>query len=379
MGSFQPHSNATGVLWRVGTPGKLSNSHPPFSYLYGQRDAGDGSSPTRSLFFLSSLSDEQRSDHSPTCEQRNIAETNEDEQESIGAPDEAFLRTTEELFSCHHAGFAFVSKRSEPRSKTRYLAYTIHDAQRSSFDRSRCSWSQFSSSTLFSTIISKQSWGFLFEFLALAHVQRLDSAWSDTLARILELKQTIPQNQYLQLSQQVQFTLPIYDRRLSAFPSLHQPYQELRKLIITCVEDPSDAQTWQPIASWIQAKSSALPVNELKAVVLLNIYYDYYCTNRLQSIETLGETLKRAFVLSREERRVFRVLMDPERYMIGYGDNAERNALNDIFKLNCHDDFDLSFRHLLVNLMAMILLGGKQSFLWTMAFEPRKLCSTFGK
>jgi hypothetical protein len=34
---------------------------------------------------------------------------------------------------------------------------------------------------------------------------------------------------------------------------------------------------------------------------------------------------------------------------------------------------------MLVNLMAMILLGGKQSFLWTFVFEPSTLQNTFGE
>jgi hypothetical protein len=34
---------------------------------------------------------------------------------------------------------------------------------------------------------------------------------------------------------------------------------------------------------------------------------------------------------------------------------------------------------LMVNLMALILLGGQQSFLWTFAFEPLSLKNTFGK
>ena len=225
-----------------------------------------------------------------------------------------------------------------------------------------------------STIISKQSWHYLFEFLASTPVQQLDRSWSNTLSRLLELNQTITQNRYLQLAQQIQFTLPIQDRSSSAFPSLHQPYEELRHLIRACVEE-----TWQPLVDWIQAKSSVIPMNELKAMILLNIYYDYYCADRLASIETLGQTLESLLRLSPEERRVFRALMDPERCMIGYGDEEESNALNDVFKLDCHDDFELSLRHLLVNLMAMILLGGKQSFLWTTAFDPLKLCKTFGK
>ncbi|CAF3616791.1 unnamed protein product [Rotaria sp. Silwood2] len=67
--------------------------------------------------------------------------------------------------------------------------------------------------------------------------------------------------------------------------------------------------------------------------------------------------------------------------MIGYArDNntADKNFLNDLFKLDCNDEFDLSLRHMLVNLMAMILLGGEKSFLWTFMFQPLTLQNTFG-
>ena len=56
----------------------------------------------------------------------------------------------------------------------------------------------------------------------------------------------------------------------------------------------------------------------------------------------------------------------------------DKNFLNDLFKLDCKDEFELSLRHMLVNLMAMILLGGEQSFFWTFMFQPSTLQNTFG-
>ena len=79
---------------------------------------------------------------------------------------------------------------------------------------------------------------------------------------------------------------------------------------------------------------------------------------------------------------VFRALIQPEESMIGYpraNDNEERNSLNTLFALDCQDEDELPIRHGLVNLMAMILMGGKQSFLWTFAFQPLALQNTFGK
>jgi hypothetical protein len=63
--------------------------------------------------------------------------------------------------------------------------------------------------------------------------------------------------------------------------------------------------------------------------------------------------------------------------MIGYN-NVEKNCVNELFKLDCKDNHELNIRHSLVNLLAMILLSGKQNFLWTFAFEPLKLQNTLG-
>ncbi|CAF1548130.1 unnamed protein product [Didymodactylos carnosus] len=85
--------------------------------------------------------------------------------------------------------------------------------------------------------------------------------------------------------------------------------------------------------------------------------------------------------LDSDEIRVFRALLEPEQYMIGYpkvNNNDEPNALNNLFKLDCKDDDELCIRHTLVNLMAMIILGGKNNFLWTFAFSPLTLQNTFG-
>jgi hypothetical protein len=68
--------------------------------------------------------------------------------------------------------------------------------------------------------------------------------------------------------------------------------------------------------------------------------------------------------------------------MVGYprrNDNAETNFLNNLFTLDCKDEDELGIRHSLVNLLAMILMGSKQSFLWTFAFHPSTLPNTFGK
>ena len=152
------------------------------------------------------------------------------------------------------------------------------------------------------------------------------------------------------------------------------------------MKNTDQQQRWKLLSDWIQLKLNSnrpiLDLIEIKVMLLLNIYYDYYCNNQLALINTLLELIENILELPSEELRVFRVLIQPERFMVGYplgnNNNDDNNFLNNLFKLDCQDEFELSIRHMLVNLMAMILLGGKQSFLWTFAFQPSTLQNTFG-
>ncbi|CAF4870393.1 unnamed protein product [Rotaria sp. Silwood1] len=57
-----------------------------------------------------------------------------------------------------------------------------------------------------------------------------------------------------------------------------------------------------------------------------------------------------------------------------------QDDINNIFVcLDCKAADELCIRHLLVNLMAMIIKGGAKSFLWTFAFQPLAIENTFGK
>lgn len=222
-----------------------------------------------------------------------------------------------------------------------------------------------------STIISKQSWNYLLKFL-----QDRNDPWAMKLYELLKLKQKPRQNQYLQLHHQIQFTLST-DHQLSIFPHLHQPYEELRQIIDGCI-----GNEWDVLADWIGAKLLTLESNAIQVMLLLIIYYEYYCNNQLPSIHPMLSVIEETLRLSSEELRVFRAMIEPERSMIGYprrDPDVDKNFLNNIFRLDCKDQFELTLRHMLVNLLAMILLGGKQSFLWTFVFHPTHLSNTFGK
>ena len=237
-----------------------------------------------------------------------------------------------------------------------------------------------------SMIITKQSWNYLLNLLKSEIIQNLNNGWANTLHDMLKLKQRQNQNKFLQIYHQVDFALAA-DNHSSIFPKLHQPYEELRVIIHTCVQSNVRRDQWKPLSDWIELQLDAdlveLQSNEIKVIILLIIYYEYYCNNQLSSIHTLLPIIENNLQLCPEELQVFRVLIQPEQYMIGYpqGNNnhGDNNLLNNMFHLDCKDEFELTLRHMLVNLMAMILLGGKQSFLWTFVFQPAALQNTFGK
>ncbi|CAM4874703.1 unnamed protein product [Rotaria socialis] len=236
----------------------------------------------------------------------------------------------------------------------------------------------------FSIIITKRSWHFLLDILKSDRIQRLNSEWANTLHDLLELKHNTQRNKYLHYGDQLQFTLTT-DTTSSIFPTLHQPYDELNILVNQCVTDNNVEQRWIPLTNWIQLKLNSNPpivsAIEIKVMLLLNIYYNYYCNAQLNLLGNLLTIIENILQPSDEEKLVFRVFLNPEENMIGYPreDNAQhRNYLNDLFKIDCQDEEQLPIRHTLVNLLAMILLGGKQNTLWTFTFEPLKLETTYG-
>ncbi len=236
-----------------------------------------------------------------------------------------------------------------------------------------------------STIISKQSWTYLLNLLKSKIIQDANNQWATNLYDLLKLKHRPKQNKYLYLCHQIQFTLSSDDHS-SIFPKLHQPYEELREIIDTCVQNNTEENQWNNLSDWIGLKLNSDPIelelNEIKVMLLLIIYYDYYCNNQLSLIDSLLELIEHSLQLSSEELRVFRVFIRPKEYLIGYSidnNNIDKNFLNNLFQLDCEGEFELSLRHMLVNLLTMIILGGKQSFLWTFVFQPSTLQNTFGK
>jgi hypothetical protein len=212
-------------------------------------------------------------------------------------------------------------------------------------------------------------------------LQRLNNQWANTLYNLFDINQNCQSNKSLQLCHQLQFTLTT-NITLSIFPKFHQPYEELSILIDQCIKNNNQQQQrWKYLSDWIQLKlnsnSSIINSTEIKVMLLLNIYYNYYCNNQLKSLDNLLITIENTLQLLPEELRVFQVFLQPEQYMIGYN-NVEKNCVNELFKLDCKDNHELNIRHSLVNLLAMILLSGKQNFLWTFAFEPLKLQNTLG-
>ncbi|CAF4331676.1 unnamed protein product, partial [Rotaria sp. Silwood2] len=236
-----------------------------------------------------------------------------------------------------------------------------------------------------STIISKRSWNFLLNLLKSEYIQSVNSTWANIVYDRLELKQLPKSNKYLQYCHRLGFTLSSDIYTLSMFPKLQQCYDELSQIIDSCTNNKTETQ-WNSLCDWIQLKLNAsfdgLQLNDIKVMLLLSIYYDYYCNNQLELVSTLLDVIERILQPLPEELCVFQSLLKPEEYMIGYSgrnDNDVDNYLNHLFRLDCQDIDELCMRHALVNLMAMIIMGGETSFLWTFAFQPLKAEKTYGK
>lgn len=231
-----------------------------------------------------------------------------------------------------------------------------------------------------SIIINKKSWVFLLNLFQSSVFQQANQQWANELHDLLRLKQRPNENKYLQLCHQVQFTISV-DSQWSCFPKLHRPYDELRQIIDECIQNQQDDQ-WKNLTDWIQTKSTTNPIelqlSEIKVMLFFLIYYEYFCNNQLSSIHSLLTIIENNLQVSPEELRVFRAFIHPEQYLIGYG-NKNDNLLNDMFQLDCQNEYDLTLRHLLVNLLGMIVFGGKQSFLWTFVFQPLISQHTYGK
>ncbi|CAF5148292.1 unnamed protein product, partial [Rotaria sp. Silwood1] len=158
-----------------------------------------------------------------------------------------------------------------------------------------------------SIIITKRSWNFLLNLLKSDHLQRLNAQWVDSLHSVLKSKHNIPRNIYLQYCHQLQFTLTT-DITSSIFPTLHQPYNELTQLMDQCVKNNNIEQRWIPLTDWIQSNlNSNLPIInaiEIKVLLLLNIYYNYYCNDQLKSLDYLLTIIENTLQPSNEERQV---------------------------------------------------------------------------
>ena len=236
-----------------------------------------------------------------------------------------------------------------------------------------------------STIISQRSWSHLLKLLQSDHIQSCNSDWANALYSHLDGDQVARDTKYLSEYHQIQFTLSKKDS-LSAFPNLHQPYDAISKIIDDCVKNENQDEKWKVLSDWIQTMRNADPCNvtlkEIKVMLLLKIYYTYFCDNRLSSLDGLLELIQNLLEPLPEELIVFRALLQPENYMIGYTNKStedDQNFLNKLFKTDCDAEDELSIRHSLVNLMAMILMSGEENFLWTFAFKPSTLEQTYGK
>ncbi|CAF0920656.1 unnamed protein product [Didymodactylos carnosus] len=172
---------------------------------------------------------------------------------------------------------------------------------------------------------------------------------------------------------QLEFTLSPLVQNCSVFPKLHEPYEKLKELFHQYVNNTNNNIQWKPVIDWCneQLQENRLLPNEIKMLLFLTIYYNSVLDkiNFDQMIPALN--------FLPEEIRVFKAVLMPEDFMIGYRE-SEKNALNNLFQTSNNSDDEIHIRHALFNLMAILILTGNNTFLWTFTFEPQKLHKTYG-
>jgi hypothetical protein len=199
-----------------------------------------------------------------------------------------------------------------------------------------------------SIIISKRSWNDPLNLLQRNRIRCCNNEWADALYNLLNIEQTCQQPKYLEQCHQIQFTLSTKNM-LSIFPELHQPYDELSKIIDKCVANKILDEKWKLLSGWIESKQNADPNDlTLKDIKIMILLKDYYYNNQLGLLSTLLELIENILEPSVEEFRVLRALLQPEQYMIGYPDDDDRNEhnfLNKLFQLDCNDEDDFAIQH----------------------------------
>lgn len=233
-------------------------------------------------------------------------------------------------------------------------------------------------------IVSRKTWNYLPDLLKSEYVQSVNSEWANKLLSLFKLDQAVQDTLVPIPCHRVQFTIGI-DTTSSIFPNLHEPYQQLNRCIAQCLDNNDENQRWEPFVRWMQSKLDSNPPSltlmEIKVMLLLNIYYHYYCTNRLESLGGLLSQIE-THLKPTVELNIFRAFLQPQQFMIGYpsqNDAEGKNLLNDLFAVDLQNSDELPIRHVLVNLLAMILLAGEESFLWPFVFEPLKIQNTYGR
>ncbi|CAF1646583.1 unnamed protein product, partial [Didymodactylos carnosus] len=144
-----------------------------------------------------------------------------------------------------------------------------------------------------STIITKKSWNYLLNLLKSNFHAEIGNEWSMSLYRLLEIQENYPleqqQNSCLQLCDRIQFTLSanIDNNTSTIFPKLHREYDIFSRIFSSCVND-TELHRWTALIDWFQSKLVVrLEFGEIKTLLILKIYYDYYCLNQLHMLDML--------------------------------------------------------------------------------------------
>eukprot|EP00698_Gefionella_okellyi_P000162 TRINITY_DN10146_c0_g1_i2.p1 TRINITY_DN10146_c0_g1~~TRINITY_DN10146_c0_g1_i2.p1 ORF type:complete len:5535 (-),score=1671.40 TRINITY_DN10146_c0_g1_i2:10-15267(-) len=150
-----------------------------------------------------------------------------------------------------------------------------------------------------------------------------------------------------------------------------------------CVDSAARSSNFAEFIQWVSDHCQTVEMRQqLKMMLLLKVYHDYFCANNLMPLHPLLAILLQqlpSLQLQVHECRVLMAFIHPEQSMIGYA--RPDNQLNELFRAECHHRDDLPMRHALVNLLALVIghdVSPGRNFAWTHMFNPIALENTFG-
>eukprot|EP00042_Codosiga_hollandica_P059426 m.915115 g.915115 ORF g.915115 m.915115 type:complete len:2413 (+) comp60149_c0_seq1:3223-10461(+) len=226
------------------------------------------------------------------------------------------------------------------------------------------------------------------DFLRLLEASRQTPGPQGAWARELLTHLTVPaeSDTALQLRESLPtFLLPVGTRRcpLHRFEHLRPLFEDFSSRFQQSVQSRNAA----PLADWcgtfLAANHPELglldPAGVVGMFVILKVYYFYFCAANLAALAPLQLVQRLALVpglqLTEPEWRVVRLFIEPHAVVRHWDQQYD---LAKLFNPAVTDEYNISVRDLVVNMLAFVLGSRRQPmFMHTMLFRPLDICDTF--